>query len=330
MAESTPLDDLFEYAMDVLAEGPLPLGALVERLDQAGRLEVLRADGVGGEDLAEAVEDELLVTDAVWSSATDVMALSAHLTEGLVLTHRLTADEISQGQLLLTPDLVVLDWGDGDGLERADGRLLVHQPGAHIPGEDNAALVGPEGWLGGFAPGDLAAFVRTGQSVRVEPAGALGDDEHEVELLRRAVDGRIPRDGCEEAVPIVLDALTADPTAFRHAVRPLGELLQSAGLEQRGFSFGRAGEDWTSAGEDHYQRELDRLSDSWGFNRCCRDAFDQAYEALTRTEHGQDIDARAVAAHFSHGAVAPALAECCLGQDREDPLFELAAVVLAG
>jgi hypothetical protein len=153
MAESTPLDDLFEYAMGVLAEGPLPLGELVERLDQAGRLDVLRADGLDEEDLPEAVEDELIVTDAVWSSATDVLALSSYLTEGLDLTHRLAADEISRGQVLLTPDLVVLDWNDGDGLELADGRPLVHQPGAHIPGEDNATLVGPDGWLGGFAPG---------------------------------------------------------------------------------------------------------------------------------------------------------------------------------
>ncbi|HEX3567927.1 MAG TPA: SEC-C metal-binding domain-containing protein [Acidimicrobiales bacterium] len=330
MAESTPVDDLFEYAMAVLAEGPLPLGALVERLDQAGRLDGLRADGLDEEELPRAVEEEILVTDAVWSSSTDVIALFSHLTEGLVLTHRLTADEVANGEVALTPDLVVLDWDDGDGLELADGSLLVHQPGVHIPGEDHAVLVGPDGWLGGFAPGDLVAFVRTGRSVRVEPAGAPGDDQREVELLRGAVDGWIEPDGCEEAVPIVLDALTSDPTAFRRPVRPLGELLQSAGLEQRGFSFGRTGEDWTSAGEEHYQRELARVYDSWDFNPCCRDAFDQAYEALTRTEHGQDIDARAVAAHLSHGAVAPALAECCLGQDREDPLFELAAVVLAG
>jgi hypothetical protein len=100
MAESTPFDALFEYAMEVLAEGPLPLGALVERLDQAGRLDVLRADGLDDEDLPEAV--------------------------------------------LHTPDLVVLDWDGGDGLELADGSSLVHQPGAHVPGEDDAVLVGPD------------------------------------------------------------------------------------------------------------------------------------------------------------------------------------------
>ena len=316
--------------MEFLAEGPLPLGALVERLDQAGRLNGLRADGVDEENLAEAVDEELLFTDAVWSSPADVIALSSHLTEGLVLTHRLTADEISQGQVVLTPDLVVLDWDDAEGLELADGSSLLHEPGARLPGEDNATLAGPDGWLGGFAPGDVVAFVRTGRSVSIEPADALGDDRHEVDLLRDTIDGQIPPGGCEEAVPFILDALTSDPTAFRHPVRPLGELLHAAGLEQRGFSFGRAGDDWTSAGEQHHQRELDRLADTWGFSRCCRAAFDQAYEALARTQHGQDIDARGVAASLSHGAVAPALAEYCIDLERESQLSDLAAAVIAG
>jgi len=242
--------------MEVLAEGPLPLDVLVERLDRAGCLNVLRADGVDEEDLAEAVAQELLYTDAVWSSPTDVLALSSHLTEGLVLTHRLSPDEISRGQVALTPDLVVLDWGGGDPLELGDGIPLVHEPGAHIPGEDNTTLAGPDAWLSGFSPGDVVAFVRTGRSVSVELAGTLGDDGHEVGLLR------IPHDGCDEADPFILDALTSDPTAFRHPVRPLGELLRAAGLEQRGFSFGRSGDNWTSAGEQHHQRALDRLSDA--------------------------------------------------------------------
>ncbi len=174
------------------------------------------------------------------------------------------------------------------------------------------------------------AFVRSGRSVSVEPAGALGDDHHEVELLRSTIDGRIPPGGYEEAIPLILDALTSDPTAFRHPVRPLGELLQAAGLEQRGFSFGRAGDDWKSAAEEHHQRALDRLTDTWGFNRCCQAAFDQAYEALARTERGQDIDARSVAASLSHGAVAPALAEYCIDLEREAQLSDLAGAVLAG
>ena len=297
MTESTPPDDLLEAATDILAE---------------------------------AVDEELLYTDAVWSSPADVLALSSHLTEGLVLTHRLTADEISRGQVPLTPDLVILDWDEGDGLDLGDGSRLAYEPGASIHGEDNASLAGPDGWLGNFGPGDVVSFVRTGRSVSVGPAGDLGDDRHEVELLRGTIDGRIPLGGCDEAVPFILDALTSDPTAFRHPVRPLGELLQAAGLEQRGFSFGRAGDDWMSAGEEHHQRELDRLSDTWGFNRCCQAAFDQAYEALARTQRGEDIDARDVAAGLSHGAVAPALAEYCIDLEREVQLSDLAAAVFAG
>jgi hypothetical protein len=248
MADSTPPDDRLEAAMEVLAEGPLPLGELVERLDGGGHLDGLRADGVDEEDLAEALDEELLYTDAVWFSPTDVLALSSHLTDGLVLTHRLSPDEISRDQVALTPDLVVLDWDDGDHLELGDGTPLVHELGAHIPGEDNTTLAGPDGWLSRFTSGDVVAFVRTGRSVSVEPVGALGDDRHEVDLLRATIDGRIPHGGCDEADPFILDALTSDPAAFRHPVRPLGELLQAAGLEQRGFSFGRAGGDWMSAG----------------------------------------------------------------------------------
>ncbi len=144
MTDSNPPDDMLTHAIEVLSEGPLHLDALVERLDQAGLLDGLRADGVDEEDLAEAVDEELLYTDAVWSSPTDVLALSSHLTEGLVLTHRLTADEISGGHVVLTPDLVALDWDEPDGLELGGGNRLVHQLGARIPGEDNATLAGPD------------------------------------------------------------------------------------------------------------------------------------------------------------------------------------------
>ena len=316
--------------MAVLSEGPLHRDALVERLDRAGHLDALRADGVDEEDLAEAVEDELLCTDAVWSSAADVLALSSHLTDGLVLTHRLTSDEITRGEVVMTPDLVVLDWDDLDGLELAGGGLLERRLGAHVPGEDNSVLAGPGGWLSVFAPGDIVAFVRTGQSVRVEPAGSLGDDRHEVDLLRGAIDGVIPPGGSDEAFPFILDALTADPTAFRHPVRPLGELLQAAGLEQRGFSFGRVGDDWLTTGEQHALGVRRRLADMWGFNQCCQDAFDQAFDALDQAQRDVGIDARAVAYSLSHGAVAPALAEYCIDLEREAELAELADAVIAG
>ena len=149
------------------------------------------------------------------------------------------------------------------------------------------------------------AFVRTGRSVRVDPAGSLGDDRHEVDLLRGTIEGLIPPGGSDEAVPFILDALTVDTTAFRHPVRPLGELLQAAGLEQRGFSFGRIGDDWLTLGEQHALRTRRRLADTWGFNQCCQAAFDQAYGALERAQQGEGVDARAIATSLSHGVVVP-------------------------
>ena len=330
MTGSIPPDDLLAQAMEVLHEGRMHLDALVERLDRAGHLDGLRADGVDEEDLAEAVEEELLCTDAVWSSAADVLALSSHLTEGLVLTHRLTNEEIARGEVVIIPDLVVLDWDELDGLELADWGLLEHRLGDRVPGGDNSVLAGPGGWLSDFSPGDVVAFVRTGRSVRVDPAGSLGDDRHEVDLLRGTIEGLIPPGGSDEAVPFILDALTADTTAFRHPVRPLGELLQAAGLEQRGFSFGRIGDDWLTPGEQHALRTRRRLADTWGFNQCCQAAFDQAYGALERAQQGEGVDARAIATSLSHGAVAPALAEYCIDLEREAELAELADAVIAG
>ena len=54
MTDWIPPDDLIECAVEVLADGPLPVDALVARLDRAGVLDGLRADGVDEEDLAEA------------------------------------------------------------------------------------------------------------------------------------------------------------------------------------------------------------------------------------------------------------------------------------
>jgi hypothetical protein len=55
MGGSMPFDDLVEYAMEVPGRRALA----PDRLDQAGRLDGLRADGLDEKDLAETVEDEL-------------------------------------------------------------------------------------------------------------------------------------------------------------------------------------------------------------------------------------------------------------------------------
>ena len=322
MADATPGELLEEAVRELLGTGPMPLATLLERLDERGRLRYLRADGVAEDGLAEAVIDAVVVSDAVWPTPPPdrVLALSSLLVDGIVLTHRLSAEELELGEVFVTPDLVVLDWDRRDGLDLDDGGRLVHMSSmTHVPGEDRSTVGGRGGWLDGFAAGDLIAFTRTGSSVAVKRVDDVADGDREVALLQAAVDARIPPGQGDEAVPIILDALAADPGAFRCPVRPLGELLVAAGLERRGFSFGRAGERWRSFGEQYQDSRRDRLVERWEFDTCCAGALDEVRETFAsfNSDAADGLDVGAVTGALAHGAVAPAFVELVLG-DRED------------
>ncbi len=311
------VDDLVEAIIEILEDGPVPMIEVLGELDVLGLLDPY--DDLDDEvELGRAVRDALAFSgDRFWSTPDDVMVLASTLMEGLVLTHRLSADEIEAGEVRYSPDLVVLDFGaDHLELEGADG-IVVHRFGESPAGEDHSTLVGPAGWLDGFAAGDLVAFTRTGGTVAVTRAKQPADDEHEVALLRDTIDGRIgPGDG-EDPVPFALDAFTRDIDAFRRPVRPLGELLEAAGLERRGFSFGRAGEDWKSFSEQFWERRRARTVEEYGLDGCCGQAFDRvydAYEAFRAAPEAGVPDVRAVAEALEHSSVGPAVAACVLGK----------------
>lgn len=321
MSMTEPTDgDVRDRVVALLADGPVPLADVVADLEGRGLLAGWRDEGVADADLGRALIDEVLDTDEIWVDAGEEhLALADLLTDGMVLTHRLTGDEADSQQVGCTPDLVVLDWNAPDGLvldglelDGPSGGRVDRVYGETVPGEDRSVFVGPEGWLDGFAAGDVLAFTRSGPAVRVDRAPALGDGSHEVSLLRDAVDARIAPGRGEEAVPLVLDALIADPGAFRQPVRPLGELLAGAGLERRGFSFGRAGEDWASFGEQVLGGVRSRVAQRWGLGWCCQQALERAHRALAAFDPGDPPAgeaARALADDLSHDMVAPALFE---------------------
>lgn len=91
--------------MRMLESGPLPISEVVRRLDEHALLEELRGECADEEDLGEAVIDELLVSDAVWATPAGVVARTDRLLDGFVLTHRVTARELANGELNLCPDL---------------------------------------------------------------------------------------------------------------------------------------------------------------------------------------------------------------------------------
>ena len=218
VAEREDPADLLQAALgDLLAQGPMLLADLFGPLDRLGRLDYLREEGVPDEDLVDAVIEDALFDDSIWATTDDVVALTQPLLEGLVLTHRLTAEECLLGEVPVTPDLVVLDWDvDDTGLALGGGGRLVHRMSQDfVPGFDGSTFTGSEGWLDGFVAGDLVAFTRAGGAVRVERVAEPAEDALEVGLLRDAAEKRIPNGSCEEAVPMLLDVLVADPAAFR-------------------------------------------------------------------------------------------------------------------
>ncbi len=314
--EIDPGDRRAGAVLALLQAGPVALSEVIGHLDEDGLLDDLRDEGLDGGALEEALLDELIVTDELWHAPEGALALSAHLLDGLVLTHRLTAGELEAEEVTMTPDLVILDW-DHASLDLAGGGSLHPVYGGQpVPGEDGSTFAGPDGWLDGFADGDLVSFARTGGVVRVDLVDEPADDEREVALLRRAVDARLRPGEGEEAVPFVLDALATDPGSFRTPVRPLGELLVAAGLERQGFSFGRAGERWSTVGDRVLANRREATIEGWRLERCCIRALaevEAAYAAYPPDDPDEGLDAATVSRALGHGVVAGAFADMVLG-----------------
>ena len=103
------------------------------------------------------------------------------------------------------------------------------------------------------------------------------------------------------------------------------------GLERRGAWFGLIGEDWAPPGVRFMEREIEALSESWGFDSCCESEFETVLEkwgqyVTERVELDRDT-LRLVARALGHGSVAPAFAEHVLrDQDHgSEPLASFAA-----
>ncbi len=303
---------ILEAALGLLGDGPLPLATLVARLDATGLLDELREEGAEEDELAEVLVEEILGDD-VWMTVDDRVFTIHPLVDGLVLTHRVGGEELDAGAVELGPDLDILDLGARGPLALAgsDGELLISDPLTSVGDLGVGCLRGPAGWLDTFETGDLVAFRRQGASAEVFVAGDLADGQREVDALRRTIDGRVRPGEGEEAHPLVCDALAADPGAFRRPVAPLSELLERAGLERRGFTFGRRGETWSSLYDRFRERRRQEIAQEWGFDACCRRAFDEVDATFGRFLADPDgsVDAAAVNENLGHGAVSLGFAD---------------------
>lgn len=204
------IDELVGRVVEALGEGPHGLVAM----------------------LVDRVFDQLVDDDGPLALlAGDRVVHVGDLTQGIVLTHRLTARERASHALAVSFDL--------SGFVRRDETHLA--PGADLEWEwisdDDIAWVGPDGWLAAFEIGSLLA-VRVGADglVTIEQLQADPDpDADAVALLRSVYD----RETEEAPTPItgeelVIGMLVADRRIFDRPLPPLEQLCEPAGLERRG------------------------------------------------------------------------------------------------
>lgn len=271
----------------LLSHGPLTVEELAERVeaelpDLATDLVAGLVGGAGaarpGGDLLDEVTRIARQDDAFWRLPDGRLAPVLHHLRRATFTHRLTADELAREAVDLCPDLLALalprtvELPDGTGLRTAsseqDGR-----------GAAEGSLLGPSGWLGGRATGDLLAVHYDGEQVVVDPISEAALDEDAGReaggALRRAHDA-LPPDRAPEVHRLVVDAIGTTPTAFATAVAPVRELLAAEGLRVRDVWAGPADRPWSTPAEQARRRRLDQLLQ--GADGCCRGAARRALD----------------------------------------------------
>jgi hypothetical protein len=202
--------------------------------------------GDGAEALVEFVSDDILDDPAgpLVMLESDVVVHAPALTDGTVLTHRVSAEELAVEHLDLDTDLA--------GFLRCPDPRVAAGPLHVDEAEDDepAQWGGPSGWLAGVPAGALVA-------VRATVDGAVTitvlDDEPAappelVAALRAVYEAELAEPGLPVAAePLVLGMLRADRASFAEPRPPLTELATAAGLLRRGEEFAHDESVWVEA-----------------------------------------------------------------------------------
>lgn len=159
------------------------------------------------------LDDRLL--DVVW------------LLGQVVLTHRVTREELDSGVLVAEPDLLPLLEITGDGVPLASGGRAAHE----IHGSAPSTLRGPAGWLPAVAPGDLLGFSLAGGVLVVRSAEPSLSPDHLTSALASAIE--LLGDEAQEVRDVIAEVAVADPAVLDQTWPPLGELLARAGWNER-------------------------------------------------------------------------------------------------
>ncbi|WP_020574273.1 SEC-C metal-binding domain-containing protein [Actinopolymorpha alba] len=246
---------------------------LLRLLTQQGPLDLVDLAAAVGEEDEDAVEGVLLDMAVAYESREGWVSLLT-VADGAVFTHVLTEDELATSALDGEDDLALWIRVAADDIPLRGGGLLgVTCSCGHLADESPVVdhrhtLVGPDGWLTSFRPGDVLALrLRDGAidvSVVPDPIAAFEASKESLEEVRHAFsqaamdalrDFAVRADDDDEGdkpgAPIsavVADLLLQRPAVFAEPLPPLGGILRDGHLELSGDLVGVAGTPWD--GED--------------------------------------------------------------------------------
>jgi len=325
----------------VLEDGPLRDDAFLAALRASGAWDGF--DDLSDDDMALEVEE--LLTDDVWRTQMAMWAATDPLLEGRVFTHRVTQAEVDAGALEMLPDLTVVDINRPRGIDLADGSgMAVASYDAPLLAVDDefagGMFRGPDGWLSGFAAGDVIGLRRLDGRLAIErvDAGALPDatspEAAELAAHFRDCFNRWSDDHGDELMAASMDVMVERPDAFLTPTLPLQELAAVAGLERRRLEFGPADRPWKTAMQGALSRDAAEMAAE--VSKCCGEAFTTASDAfIDWLEQPADTVLAAtqvgdVRSALAHGNAAALLGDLQRDRYRQDDALERFIEALGG
>jgi SEC-C motif len=312
-----------------LAEGPATMAEVVAAIRHAGLVPANAtepgdddATGEAGDreepdELDELVLDLLQADEGFWFSKGMIDSIARRL-DGTVFTHRITADELALGKLLIETDLCIADFGlqpmVKTGPPAADeGVTLDHW-------NDTYGLSLPATLTASLRAGDLIGVRRHGSAIEVAAVDHTGPGTAEIEAVRRELQILVDEGMGDEPTSYVMDALVAEPSLFAEPVPPLSELLTRSGLMVADNEVGPSDQIWHRLG---FERHLiDRAEASYELDACCLDALwlvARRWRAveLDMTDRADAPTIGATIEALGHGDVGPALADVIDTDERD-------------
>jgi hypothetical protein len=315
MAADSFVELVQSAALAELAGGPIGILELATRLQRRGVLAHLQ--GIDDEQLALELDEILLDCDGIWTTDDGTVASTAALLDGVSFSHRMTSSELEREIIDALPDLIALDFDIAGSLALESGGQLEFSFADDPELNELGFFSGPAGWLREIRSPGTIVVTRSGKVVSIQTGGALGRGDAEAAALRQAFDDRHVEGILSDSTEVVLDALCRNPSLFRSPVVPVSELFERAGIECRGEWVARQGESAEHPGVIYRERLINGLSEEYGFESCCTEAFEHVLLEWLNFVLDQTAltDVRGVARALAHGGVAPAFVDYLLSDD---------------